>query len=80
MKKAKAKNQIRKIRRMRGWTLTELTKSFQVRRNEANLAADFDFVKRAEAGENIPLEDVQALAKALGVKQDAIYPIAGKIR
>lgn len=71
----KARNRITKIRRKKGLSLDDLARRFQRARAKANFETDLEFVKRAEAGENIYLiPDGQALARALRVTVDDLYP------
>ncbi len=70
-------NKIRKIRRAKGMTFEDLTKRYQRERSKITFKDDLEFVKRAEAGEDITLNHAKALAKALGVKIDFLYPQEG---
>jgi len=66
----KLRNCIAQIRRRKGLSVEEATKKFQAER----FAEDMDFIKRAEAGENILLTDAQTIAMALGVGLEDLYP------
>ncbi len=67
------KNKINALRRRRGLSPKALTRKFQAQINRRRFEEDFEFVRKAEAGSDIPIKDAHALAKALGVAVSTLY-------
>jgi len=76
-KKSQFKIHIRKIRKQRGWSIEKFTKKFQRERNDMNLKNDMDFIRCAETGFDVCVDEVQALAAALNVKMADLYSVRG---